>query len=85
MGLIYPIPVLYQLLMTAANLPAQDFAGHSYRTGAATIAAMVGIKDSTIQTFSDGRVLLITCTSGWIPSTYHPNIYKGADSLSSWL
>jgi len=33
--------------LTVANLPAQDFAGHSYRIGAATTAA---INDSTIQT-----------------------------------
>ena len=37
-------------VLTAANLPAHDFAGHSYRIGAATTALMAGIKDFMIQT-----------------------------------
>jgi len=54
--------------LTAAKLPAHNFAGHSFRRGAATTAAMVGIQDSTIQTL--GR---------WKSSAYllyiktHPN------------
>ena len=35
--------------LTKAGLPAQDYAGHSFRTGAATTAATVGIQDSAIQ------------------------------------
>ena len=37
-------------VLTAANLPAHQFVGYSFRRGAATTAAMAGIQDSTIQT-----------------------------------
>jgi len=35
--------------LSAANLPAKDYAGHSFRIGAATRTATAGLEDSTIQ------------------------------------
>ena len=43
--------------LTAANLPAHQYVGHSFRRGAATTAAMVGIQDSSIQTLGGWKSL----------------------------
>ncbi len=37
-------------VLSACGLPQQLYAGHSFRIGAATTAAMVGVEDATIQT-----------------------------------
>ena len=37
-------------ILTSIGLPQHNFAGHSFRIGAATTAASLGIEDSTIQT-----------------------------------
>ena len=37
-------------VLSAAHLTAKDYAGHSFRIGTATTAAMTGLEDSTIQT-----------------------------------
>lgn len=37
-------------VLTTIGIPSHQYAGHSFRIGAATTAAMVGIEDSTIQT-----------------------------------
>ena len=37
-------------ILSAVGLPQQDYAGHSFRIGAATTAALAGVEDSTIQT-----------------------------------
>ena len=51
--------------LSAAHLPAKDYAGHSFRIGAATTAAMIGLEDSTIQILGH-----------WKSSSYQLAIYS---------
>ena len=53
------------------GLPYQDFAGHSFRIGAATTAAKAGIEDSTIQIL--GR---------WSSSAFLAYIRSSSDQLA---
>ena len=39
----------FRKILAAVGLPAEDYAGHSFRIGAATSAALAGVEDSTIQ------------------------------------
>ena len=55
--------------LSAANLPAKDYAGHTFRIGAATTAATAGLEDSTIQTLDDGRALLTNFASEPVPNS----------------
>ena len=52
--------------LSAANLPAKDYTGHSFRLGAATTAATAGLEDWKTQPsklLDDGRVLPTSFTS----------------------
>lgn len=39
-----------RVILEAIGLPQSQFAGHSFRIGATTLAVAVGVEDSTIQT-----------------------------------
>ena len=49
--------------LTKAGPSAKDYAGHSFRIGAATTAATVGIQDSAIQILADGKAHPTSSTS----------------------
>ena len=49
--------------LRAIGLPEQNFAGHSFRIEAATIAASVGIEDSVIRTMGRWSSSASLCTS----------------------
>ena len=38
-----------RMVLASLGLPDNEYAGHSFRTGAATSADLAGVKDSTIQ------------------------------------
>ena len=59
--------------LKATGLPEQNFAGHSFRIGAATAAASAGIEDSTIRTL--GR---------WSSSAYLVYIRTPREQLASF-
>ena len=40
--------------LKSVGLPQDQFAGHSFRIGAATTAALAGVEDSAIQKWADG-------------------------------
>ena len=44
--------------VSALGLPGGDYAGHSFRAGAATMAAKAGIEGSVIQTLGQWRSLV---------------------------
>ena len=58
--------------LTKAGLPVMDYAGHSFRIGAATTAAVMGLEDSAIQTL--GR---------WESSSYKRYIRQDPHFLAS--
>lgn len=59
--------------LQAVGLPYQDFAGHSFRIGAATAAARAGVEDSTIRMM--GR---------WSSSAFLSYIRTPRDQLASF-
>lgn len=61
-----------RIALQTLGLPQDDYAGHSFRIGAATSAALAGVEDSTIQTL--GR---------WQSSAYLRYIRLSREHLAS--
>ena len=40
-------------ILDGLGVPPSQYAGHSFRIGATTTAALMGMEDSTIQTFGE--------------------------------
>jgi len=61
-------------IIATAGLPSQDYAGHSFRIGAATTAALAGMEDSMIQTLG-----------GWHSGAFLHNIRTPSKTLANLL
>ena len=57
-------------VLRSLGLPQDDYAGHSFRIGAATSAALAGIEDSTIQALGRWRVRHSSSTCGYPGSSW---------------